>query len=193
MNYRQVTAIKERLKKEILKVCPTMTNGTGIYVFYRIDENGFKYCYVGQSVKMLDRCVQHLQEYDHIALSLKKHKLYNNETNKYGWQLQFALYSKDALDMKERETLAYWHKELGFSPYNRTTGGQDGQKTGIAENKPARGYYDGKKQGYEDARKQVKAWFDKSLTYQIKGTENKNKQKAYAKFTDFIGDDKNDA
>ena len=75
MNYRQVTAIKERLKKEILKVCPTMTNGTGIYVFYRIDENGFKYCYVGQSVKMLDRCVQHLQEYDHIALSLKKHKI----------------------------------------------------------------------------------------------------------------------
>ena len=39
---------------------------------YRFVENeeGFKFGYVGQALKLLDRCAQHLEEYDHIALSL---------------------------------------------------------------------------------------------------------------------------
>lgn len=192
MNYKQIMAIKARHKEEILKVCPGLPNTPGIYVFYRIDENGFKFCYVGQSVKMLDRCVQHLQEYDHIALSLKKHKLYDKNKFPFGWKLGYKECSRENLDTLERNILSLYHKEYGFSPYNRTTGGQDGEKTGISENKPARGYYDGKKQGYEDARKQIKAWFDKSLSYQIKGKENKNKQKAYERFSEFLGENNND-
>lgn len=49
---------------------------------------------------MCERCTSHLAEYDHIALSLKKHGFYK-EDNPYGWKLQFKTCPKSELDKRE--------------------------------------------------------------------------------------------
>ena len=75
---------------------------------------------------------------------------------------------------------------MGYQLRNKTAGGQGEGKFEIAETKPRKTYYDGIKQGYEKARKEVAKLFEKNLTYSINGKENKNKQKALQKFKDFI-------
>ena len=61
MNYKQIKAIERANKDKILKVCPLACDRCGIYFFIR-EENGFKYAYIGQSVKVLTRLAQWLQE-----------------------------------------------------------------------------------------------------------------------------------
>ena len=75
MDYRQIYAIRAKNKQRIKDICPDMDNISGIYFFYRVDSTGIKYGYIGQSITMLDRCAQHLEEYDHIALSIKKYRI----------------------------------------------------------------------------------------------------------------------
>ena len=53
--------------------------------------------------------------------------------------------------------------------------------------KPPKGYYDGKKQGYLDARKYVANLFEKHLQYSVKSEKpNKNQEKALEKFKEFL-------
>ena len=40
-NYRQIYAIKAENEKKILRVCPDAKKESGIYCFYRINEQGF--------------------------------------------------------------------------------------------------------------------------------------------------------
>lgn len=74
MNYqsiRQAKAIEQNNKKRLLEVNPKLDEESGIYFLTRIDENGFKYAYIGQAVHILTRLAQHLVGYQHIDLSLK--------------------------------------------------------------------------------------------------------------------------
>ena len=103
-DFRKVFAMKAEREKRIKKICPDIPNSSGIYVFYRIDEAGIRRAYCGQAVNLLERCASHLGEYDHIALSLKKHGFYSNE-NQYGWKLDYRTYPKSELDDKEVETI----------------------------------------------------------------------------------------
>ena len=49
---------------------------SGIYLWYRIDEYGINYGYIGQSVDIYDRSIQHLMGYDsHIDLSIRKYRI----------------------------------------------------------------------------------------------------------------------
>lgn len=188
-NYKQIYAIKKQRENFIKKLCPGIDNRSGIYIYHRVDANGFKSCYVGQSVRIIDRLVSHMGEYDHIALSLKKHG-YKNDNNPFGWQIDYFYCDQSELDEKERETLAEWHINKGYAPYNRTTGGQDKDKHGLDGRKPAKNYHDGLAQGRKNTQKEIAKLFEKNLTYEINGKPTKNKEKAYDKFTDFLNENK---
>ena len=75
----------------------------------------------------------------------------------------------------------------GYQLRNGTSGSQSKGKHGLDNNKPPKGYYDGKKQGYRDAQKFVANLFDKHLIYvQRSAKPNKNQEKAMAKFREFL-------
>lgn len=185
MNYRQVYAMKKAREDKIKQLCPGITENSGIYAFYRVDENGIKHCYVGQARNLLERTAAHLGEYDHLALSLKKRGLYS-DANLYGWRLGFVGCRIEHLDEKEREYI----KELacsGYQLYNVTLGGQGEGKKNIKEGKTARGYYDGLKQGKKNAQRFVANLFEKHLDYSPKSQKpNKNQEKAMEKFRAFL-------
>ncbi len=145
-NWKQLKAIETKNKKRILEICPSANNESGIYVFLRY-EGEFKYAYIGQAKHLLTRLAQHLNGYQHIDLSIKRHGLYSEE-NPTGWQVVCANYPEDALDDTERQLIAAYANK-GYQLRNKTAGGQDSGKFGIDDNRPAKGYYDGLQQGYE--------------------------------------------
>ena len=159
---------------------------SGIYVFTRYDESGLKFAYVGQAKKILTRLAQHmLGREQHIDLSIYKRKLYNSE-NPYGWNLAEVFYCpEDALNEEERRRIRVY-AEYGYQLLNKTAGGQDAGKIGIAPNAPGKGYRDGLKQGYENARKFLAPLFEKYLAVSVQGTPNKIKARAMEKFLAFI-------
>lgn len=183
-NYKQIIAIQQANEKRIKEICPDIDKKSGIYIFYRVDENGIKHAYVGQAKKLLTRCGQHLSGYQYIDLSIKKHSLYSKD-NKYGYQLAFFHCEEEQLDENE-QLMIRRYAQAGFQLKNKTLGGQGKGKEQFVEYKPTKTYRDGIKQGEKNAQKFVAQLFSKNLTYSINGNETANKQKAYDKFTNFI-------
>jgi hypothetical protein len=187
-NYRQIMAIRKANEDKIRKACPIATEHSGIYVFWRIDENMFKYAYVGQAKNLLKRLAEHLSGYQHIDLSIKKHKFYDEETNPYGYHVEIICHCpEDELDGREQ----YWIKhyaDQGYQLRNKTTGSQGEGKAALGEGKSNRGYRDGLVQGRKNTQKEIKELFDKYLTYDIKGKPGKIKQRKYDEFTAFLNE-----
>lgn len=184
MNYAQVKAIEEKNKQRILSVNPKVTEQSGIYVLRRF-EGGFKYAYVGQAKHLLTRLAQHLNGYQHIDLSIKKHGL-ASPSNPTGWHIDFII-TNDLDEMERQKIKEYANK--GYQLRNKTLGGQNEGKLGIADNCPSKGYYDGLKQGYNNARREVKHLFDLYLNAVIKANKpHKTQEKALQKFYDFLED-----
>ena len=179
-NVRQVYAYEKKLKDKILLLYPTITEQSGIYIFTR-EENGFKYAYVGQAIKLLTRLAGHLRGYQHIDLSLKKHGLYS-EVNQDGWKIKTK--HCDDLNNQEQKYIKLC-AEKGYQLYNHTTGSQGKGKAGIKENQ-RKGYQQGVEQGYKKAQKLISNLFDKHLNYEVKNVGNKNQEKALEKFEEFI-------
>lgn len=189
MTYQQIKAIEAKNKQRILSVNPSITEDSGIYILTR-EEGGFKFGYVGQAKHLLTRLAQHLSGYQHIGLSIKKHGLYN-EQNPTGWKIEFVYCAQEDLDKTEQYYI-YDYALAGYQMRNKTAGGQGEGKHGIADNRPAKGYHDGLKQGYENARREVKHLFDLHLKAVIKANKsNKIQEKALLKFYDFIGETDN--
>ena len=184
-NWKQVKAIESVNKKKFLELNNKLNNDSGIYVLTRIDENGFKYAYIGQAKHILTRLAQHMVGYQHIDLSLKNHGLYSDK-NEYGWNVIHYNFSEEELDDKEQ----YYIKEYadsGFQLRNKTSGSQGKGKTKINEFKPSKGYQDGLKQGYKNASKEIANLFDKHLNYLKKSDKpNKNQDKAIEKLEQFL-------
>lgn len=153
MNLRQIKAIEKANKQRWLKYDPAIPDKSGIYILTRTDENGIQYAYIGQALHILSRLAQHLRGYQHIDLSLKKHGIYS-EDNPYGWCVQWGLYPADELDTREREYIRRYAQTHQLR--NKTVGGQDKGKDGLDDNRPAKGYYDGKRQGRRDVIKELK-------------------------------------
>lgn len=104
MDYRRIKAIEAANKERILKLCPAASDNSGIYVFTR-EEDGFKYAYIGQSVKVLSRLAQHLTGYQRIDLSIKKHKLWS-VNNPAGWKIsEIIYYPEDLLNKMEQDAI----------------------------------------------------------------------------------------
>lgn len=183
MNFKQIKAIEKTNKQRLLKVNPSLTDESGIYILTR-EENGFKYAYIGQAKHILTRLAQHLSGYQHIDLSLKKHGLWSRE-NQTGWLISYEEFPLEELDGAEQRFIKLY-ASAGYQLRNKTAGGQGDGKFEIAETKPRKNYHDGLKQGYLNAQKKVAKFFEKNLTYGINGAENKNKRKALEKFKAFI-------
>ena len=185
-NYKQIMAMRKNYEKQIRKLCPDVTENSGIYLFWRIDEAGFKYAYIGQALHLCKRLVDHMCGYQHIDNSIRSHKLYDEEKNPYGYHIEILEeIPEENLDERER----YWIKHYadnGYQLRNKTIGGQDGKKSALGEGKSTKGYREGISKGYDNARRDVAKWFEKNLTYSINGTPGKRNQAAYDKFTEFL-------
>ncbi len=183
MNYKQIYAIKKANEERILKVCPNCPNTSGIYFLLR-EEDGFKYAYIGQAVRLRERLGSHLSGYQHIDLSIKKHGLWS-EKNPTGYKVHFLEFEENMLDEMEQKYIKQY-ANAGYQLRNVESGGSKG-KADIGERKPSRGYYEGLNNGYERARKEISHLFDLHLNYTTKSDKpNKNQQKALQKFKDFL-------
>ena len=189
VNYNQLYAIKKNNEKRILSVCPRMKNQSGIYFYTRTDENGISYFYIGQSVDCLERNVSHLSGYQHIDLSIKKRGFYSEE-NPYGWKLDFIHYPREKLDEMEQYWILEYTKKGYQCRYNKTAGGQGAGKEKINEFKPAKGYYDGIKQGKKSLAKELSHIAEKHLEIRLKPEKQGNKvsEKQYEKFMALISE-----
>ena len=181
--------ILDKEKKLIKEICPEICSLTGIYLFYRTNENNEKCFYVGQAKDLLQRTAQHLVgRKQHIDKSLCKHGLLS-ENNPNGWKLK-VLYLCDerTLDYWEQKYIDYFLQK-GYKPYNVTGGGQFNKKKDIGERQQTKlkSFKNGKDLGYEKARKQVKQYFEKYLDYVIKDKTNKIKERKLKEFEEFLG------
>ena len=184
-NIRQIKAIEQKNKEKLLKINPSLDEGSGIYFLTRTDEEGIKYAYIGQAKHIITRLAQHLVGYQHIDLSLKKHNLYSVE-NPHGWKIGFMHFPLDQLDEKEQYYIKMYAQN-GYQLRNKTSGSQGKGKKQIDEYKPSKGYRDGLKQGYKNASREVAHLFEKHLKVSIKSDKpNKVQEKALQKFKDFM-------
>lgn len=183
VDYKQIFSIQKDIERRLKLYCPSIDHKSGIYFLIRQDETG-KFAYIGKSVDVLNRMVSHVQgNQQRIDGSLKK-RGFCTADNKLGWKLGILYFPEEQLDEKERFYIDKY-KNAGYELYNIESGGTD-EKTIIGDKKAPKGYLDGLRQGYLNARKEVAHWFDLHLDYSIKGKPTINKQKAFEKFKDFI-------
>lgn len=184
MNYKQIYAIKRANEQRILKVCPNCPNRSGIYFLLR-EEDGFRFAYIGQAVRILERLGSHLSGYQHIDLSLKKHGLWSEE-NPSGYKVHFLEYPESQLDEMEQKYIKQY-ANAGYQLRNATSGSQGVGKKSLDNAKPSRNYYDGLKQGRKNAQRFVAELFTKHLDYRPKkDPPNAYQTKAMQKFKDFL-------
>ena len=189
VNYKKIYAMKNAREKMIESICPTIPTTSGIYAFYRVDEAGIRRSYVGQALNLRERCASHLAEYDHIALSLKKHKFYS-ENNPTGWHLAYRTCKKNELDQKEIETIKAF-ADKGFQMYNITAGGQSTGKQVTGQYKPPKTYRQGIQQGKITLARELKHIIDTHLQVSIKPEKSSNKVsiKALEKFNNLLDEE----
>lgn len=172
-NYKQIYAMKAERENRIKKICPDIPYSSGIYVFWRIDEAGIRRAYCGQAVKLCERCASHLAEYDHIALSLKKHSFYSND-NPHGWKLWYETCGTNELDEKEVECIKQL-ADAGFQMYNVTAGSQSKGKLVTGQYKPPKTYHQGIQAGKKTLAKQLSEIREKHLTVTVREDKQGNK------------------
>lgn len=193
MNYQNIArakAIEQENKKRLLKLNPKLNDKSGIYFLLREDENGFKYAYVGQAVHILQRLASHLVGYEqHIDLSLRKHKLYNEEKNPFGWRVEFLNFPESQLDEKEKYYIKLY-ADNGYQLRNVSIGGQGGNRDSgsIGERKASKGYLQGIQQGRKNLARELSNIAEKHLIICLKPEKEHNKvsQKQYEKFMDLL-------
>ena len=187
-NYKQIYAIKAKNEKRILEVCPNCPNTSGIYFLTR-EENGFKFGYIGQALHIRERLAGHLNGYQHIDLSIKKHGFYSLE-NPTGYKVNFLEYPASELDEKEQYFIKKY-ANAGYQLRNVESGGKSGQSD-IGQRRPAKTYHEGLKKGYENAQKYIADLFAKHLDVTTKKQPpTKTAEKALRKFMEFIGEENN--
>lgn len=172
-------AIEKRNKELILRINPMLNNDSGIYFFTRTDEDGIKYAYIGQAKHILTRLAQHLNGYQHIDLSIKKHGLHMYD-NPYGWKIGFLNYPESELDEKEQYYIKAYAKN-GYQLRNKTAGGQGQGKNQIDEYRPAKGYRDGIVQGKKTLARELSNIINKHLTVALQPGKEHNKVSMRAK------------
>lgn len=168
VNWKKIYAMKKQAEEKLMKVCPELKNESGIYVLTRDDESGLQFAYIGQSVKLIDRLVSHLNGYSQrIDISLKKRGFYDELKRPFGWKLEVFFYNESELD-KQEQNYIYDYASIGYQLYNRTSGSQGQGKVGINDDQTTKGYRDGLKKGYENCLKDIREYFDKYLDYRPK-------------------------
>ena len=131
---------------------------------------------------------QHLSGYQHIDLSLKSHGLYS-EGNPYGWGVCIQHCPLDRLNEEEQRWIKYC-ADKGYQLRNKTSGSQGEGKAKIDDYRPAKGYYDGIKQGKKSLAKELSHIAEKHLEIHLKPEKQGNKvsEKQYEKFMALISE-----
>lgn len=189
MELKQRFAILNDKKRIIKNLYPEITNESGIYCFYRTNEDGVDCCYIGQAKNLLNRTAQHLMgRQQHIDKSLYVHKLYS-EDNKTGWKLTvLQKCGLDELDRWEQCYIKFYSNTENVNVYNVTGGGQRDKKADINERQQTKlkSYKNGKNLGYDQAKDYVKVMFEKYLDCGIKGKTNKIKERKLKEFIEWL-------
>lgn len=184
VNYKQIWAIKKANEQRILKVCPDCPQTSGIYFLLR-EEDGFKFAYIGQSINLLQRLADHLQGYQYIDLSIKKHGLWSEE-NPTGYKVHFLEFPKELLDEKEQKYIRQY-ANAGYQLRNLTSGSQGQGKKGFENARQPKTYTEGVVQGEKNMAKQIKHLFDLHLDFAPKrNPPTVNQQKALQKLQDIF-------
>lgn len=188
----KVKAVEKQNKKRLLAVNPKLNEQSGIYFLLRTNENGFHFGYIGQAKNITERLCGHLAGYkQHIDRSLKAHGLYS-EDNPYGWRVEFLNFPISELDEKEKFYIKQY-ADAGYQLRNVSVGGQGSERDSgqISERKPAKGYYDGIKQGKKSLAKELSSIAEKHLKIEIREDKRHNKvsQKQFEKFMYLIDED----
>lgn len=189
-NYKQMYAIQKKNEQIILNYDSTIPRRSGIYFLTRKDEDGIVYFYIGQSVNILQRLANHLSGYQHIDISLRKRGLCSVD-NPHGWVIHYAEYPKEELDKWEQYWILECTKKGWQARYNKTSGSQHEGKEKINEYRPAKGYYDGIRQGKITLARELRNIIDKHLIVDLKPEKKNNKVsiKAFEKFIELIDED----
>ena len=185
-NISKVKAIEKQNKERLLKVNPKLNERSGIYFLLRTDENGFRFAYIGQAVKILTRLASHMTGYEqHIDLSLRKHKLYDKDNNPYGWRVEFLNFPISELDEKEKYYIKLY-ADKGYQLRNVSLGGQGENRASgsIGERKATKGYMQGIQQGKKVLARELSNIAEKHLKIEIREDKKNNKvsQKQFEKF-----------
>ena len=189
MNYQNIAkakAIEKENMKRLLKVNPKLNNESGIYFLLREDENGFHFGYIGQALHIGSRLCSHLVGYEqHIDLSLRKHKLFDEQKNPYGWRVEFLNFPESQLDEKEKYYIKLY-ADKGYQLRNVSLGGQGENRASgsIGERKAPKGYRVGIEQGRKNLARELSSIAEKHLKIEIREDKVNNKvsQKQYEKF-----------
>lgn len=186
-NFVKAKAIEAENRKRWLKLNPNLNDNSGVYILCRVDEDGFKFGYAGQAKHILTRLCQHSAGHQqHIDLSLKKHGLYS-ENNPYGWTVICENFSEASLDRAEQFYIK-WLADQGYQLRNKTGGSQGAGKKQIDEYRPAKGYYDGLKQGKKSLARELSYIIDTHLQVSLKPEKQNNKVsiRAFERFQNLI-------
>lgn len=186
-NFVKAKAIEAENRKRWLKLNPNLNDNSGVYFLRRVDEDGFKFGYAGQAKHILTRLCQHSAGHQqHIDLSLKKHGLYS-ENNPYGWTVICENFSEASLDRAEQFYIK-WLADQGYQLRNKTGGSQGAGKKQIDEYRPAKGYYDGLKQGKKSLARELSYIIDTHLQVSLKPEKQNNKVsiRAFERFQNLI-------
>ena len=186
-------AIENENKKKLLKLNPELNDESGIYFFLREDENGFRFAYIGQAVKILTRLASHMTGYEqHIDLSLRKHKLYDEQKNPNGWRVEFLNFPESELDEREKYYIKLY-ADNGYQLRNVSLGGQGENRASgsIGERKPPKGYMQGIQQGKKVLARELSHIAEKHLKIEIREDKKNNKvsQKQFEKFKELMNED----
>jgi len=153
---RELLKRQEDAEAQIIEHYGDPTTFCGIYIFNRYDDDKGKQCYyVGQAKNLRRRMAQHLLEFDHIGLSLKKHGLWHRTKNPNGWYCEYFRRPESLLDKFEKEVIASIQSSKEYELYNITSGGQGKGKCDIRKRAERGGWRKGKDAGYEKAYAEI--------------------------------------
>ena len=180
--------------KRLLKLNPRLNNDSGIYFLLRENENGFRFGYIGQALHISSRLCSHLVGYEqHIDLSLRKHKLYDEQKNPYGWRVEFLNFPESQLDEKEKYYIKLY-ADKGYQLRNVSLGGQGENRASgsIGERKAPKGYMQGVQQGRKNLARELSSIAEKHLKIELREDKANNKvsQKQYEKFMSLLQEEK---
>ena len=186
-------AIEKENKKKLLKLNPELNDESGIYFFLREDENGFRFAYIGQAVKILTILASHMTGYEqHIDLSLRKHKLYDEQKNPNGWRVEFLNFPISELDDREKHFIKLYADKC-YQLRNVSLGGQGENRASgsIGERKAPKGYMQGIQQGKKVLARELSNIAEKHLKIEIREDKiiNKVSQKQFEKFKELMNED----
>lgn len=192
-NIAKAKAIEKQNRERLLKINPNLNDKSGIYFLLREDENGFKFAYVGQALHITQRLCSHLVGYQqHIDLSLRKHGLYDEAKNPYGWKVEFLNFPESQLDEKEKFYIKLY-ADKGYQLRNVSVGGQGSERDSgtIGERKPPKGYMQGILQGKKVLARELSSIAEKHLKIEIREDKKNNKvsQKQFEKFKELMCED----